>query len=45
MKVDIKSDGSDAVRHDLRRFALQPSPVCDTVHRPVPASVERVMHR
>lgn len=45
VKVDIKADCSDEELDDLLRFAQQHSPVCNTVCRPVPVSIERVRHR
>ena len=45
MKMDIVADCSDAELDDLLRFAQQHSPVCNTVCRPVPVTVERVVHR
>lgn len=45
MKMDIKADCSDEELDDLLRFAQQHSPVCNTVCRPVPVTIERVAHR
>ena len=45
VKVDIKADCSDEELDDLLRFAQQHSPVCNTVCRPVPVSIERMRHR
>ena len=45
MKMDIVADCSDAELDDLLQFAQQHSPVCNTVCRPVPVTVERVVHR
>jgi uncharacterized OsmC-like protein len=43
VKMDIEADCSDAELDDLLRFAQQHSPVCNTVCRPVPVTVERVV--
>ena len=45
VKLDIVADCSDAELDDLLQFAQQHSPVCNTVCRPVPVTVERVVHR
>jgi uncharacterized OsmC-like protein len=45
VKMDIKADCSDAELDELLRFAQRHSPVCNTVCRPVPVSIERVVHR
>lgn len=42
MKMDIVADCSDAELDELLQFAQQHSPVCNTVCRPVPVTVERV---
>jgi hypothetical protein len=43
IEMDIKSpNASDAELDDLLRFAQAHSPVCNTVCRPVPVTVERV---
>jgi uncharacterized OsmC-like protein len=42
IKMDIVADCSDAELDDLLQFAQQHSPVCNTVCRPVPVTVERV---
>jgi uncharacterized OsmC-like protein len=45
VKMDIRADCSDAELDDLLHFAQQHSPVCNTVCRPVPVTVERVAAR
>jgi uncharacterized OsmC-like protein len=45
VKMDIRADCSDAELDDLLRFAQQHSPVCNTVCRPVPVTIERVVAR
>lgn len=45
MKMDIRADCSDAELDDLLAFAQQHSPVCNTVCRPVPVTVERVVRQ
>ena len=40
--MDIEADCSDAELDDLLSFAQQHSPVCSTVCRPVPVTIERV---
>ena len=45
IRMDIKADCSDEELDDLLRFAQQHSPVCNTVCRPVPVTVERVARR
>jgi uncharacterized OsmC-like protein len=42
MKLDIKADCADEELDDLLAFVRKHSPVCETVCRPVPVSVERV---
>lgn len=42
IRMDIKADCSDEELDDLLQFAQQHSPVCNTVCRPVPVTVERV---
>ena len=42
IKMHIKADCSDEELDDLLSFAENHSPVCNTVCRPVPVSVERV---
>jgi uncharacterized OsmC-like protein len=42
LKLHIKADCSDAELDDLLSFAKDHSPVCNTVCRPVPVTVERV---
>ncbi|WP_439860798.1 OsmC family protein [Pseudomonas sp. MBLB4136] len=44
IKMDIEADCSDAELDDLLTFAKEHSPVCNTVCRPVPVTVERVRH-
>ena len=44
IKMDIEADCSDAELDDLLTFAQAHSPVCNTVCRPVPVTVERVRH-
>jgi uncharacterized OsmC-like protein len=43
MRMDIDADCSDAELDDLLRFAQRHSPVCNTVCRPVPVTVGRVV--
>jgi uncharacterized OsmC-like protein len=42
IKIDIKADCSDADLDELVAFAENHSPVCNTVCRPVPVTVNRV---
>jgi uncharacterized OsmC-like protein len=42
IKMDIQADCSDAELDDLLQFAQQHSPVCNTVCRPVPVTIQRV---
>ena len=42
IKMDIKADCSDEELDDLLAFAKNHSPVCNTICRPVPVTVERV---
>jgi uncharacterized OsmC-like protein len=42
IKMQIEADCSDAQLDDLLRFAQGHSPVCNTVCRPVPVTIERV---
>lgn len=42
IRMDIKADCSDAELDELLDFAKDHSPVCNTVCRPVPVTVERV---
>ena len=42
IKMDIKADCSDEELDDLLAFAKDHSPVCNTVCRPVPVTVNRV---
>ena len=42
MRMDIKADCSDEQLDDLMEFVRGHSPVCTTVCRPVPVTVERV---
>ena len=43
IKMDIKADCSEEELNDLLQFAQQHSPVCNTVCRPVPVVIRRVM--
>lgn len=43
MRMQIKADCSDEALDDLLTFVHQHSPVCQTVCRPVPVTLERVM--
>jgi hypothetical protein len=42
VEMDIEADCSDQELEDLIAFARDHSPVCNTVCRPVPVTVERV---
>ena len=42
IKMDIEADCSDDELNDLVAFARDHSPVCNTICRPVPVTVERV---
>jgi uncharacterized OsmC-like protein len=42
IKMDIKADCSDAELDDLLAFAKDHSPVCNTICRPVPVTVQRI---
>ncbi len=42
IKMDIKADCSDEELNELLAFAQEHSPVCNTICRPVPVTVERV---
>ena len=42
MKMDIKADCSDEELDELLAFAKGHSPVCNTVCKPVPVTIERV---
>jgi len=42
IEMDIKADCSDEALDELLAFAKEHSPVCNTVCRPVPVTVERV---
>ena len=42
MKMDIQADCSDEELDDLLEFVRGHSPVCTTVCRPVPVTIERV---
>jgi uncharacterized OsmC-like protein len=44
IKMDIEADCSDEELDELLSFAKDHSPVCNTVCRPVPVTVERVKH-
>lgn len=43
MKMDIKADCSDEALDELLAYVREHSPVCNTVCRPVPVTVERVV--
>jgi uncharacterized OsmC-like protein len=45
LKMDIKADCSDEELDELLRFSQKHSPVCNTVCRPVPVIVERMVNR
>jgi uncharacterized OsmC-like protein len=45
LKMDIKADCSDEELDELLRFSQKHSPVCNTVCRPVPVIVERLVNR
>ena len=45
IKMDIEADCSDEELDELLSFARDHSPVCNTVCRPVPVTVERVKHQ
>jgi len=42
IEMDIKADCSDAELDDLLAFAQDHSPVCNTICRPVPVTIERI---
>jgi uncharacterized OsmC-like protein len=42
IRMDIEADCSDEQLEELLAFAQRHSPVCNTVCRPVPVTVERV---
>jgi uncharacterized OsmC-like protein len=42
IRIDVKADCSDAELDDLLAYAQQHSPICNTICRPVPVTVERV---
>ncbi len=42
--MDIQADCSDAALDELLAFVHSHSPVCDTLMRPVPVTLERVRH-
>ena len=44
IEMDIEADASDEEIEELISFARDHSPVCNTVCRPVPVTVERVKH-
>jgi len=44
VKMDIQADCSDEVLDELLAFVHSHSPVCDTLMRPVPVTLERVRH-
>ncbi len=41
IKMDVETDASDAELADLMAFTKERSPVCNTVCKPVPVSIER----
>jgi len=43
IRMNVKADCSDEELEDLLAFTRQHSPVCNTVCRPVPVTIERVM--
>lgn len=43
VKMHVKADCSDEELDDLLAYAQQHSPICNTICRPVPVVVERVM--
>ena len=43
IRMDIDADCSDAELDELLAFAREHSPVCNTICRPVPVTLERVM--
>ena len=42
IRIDVKADCSDAELDDLLAYAQHHSPICNTICRPVPVTVERV---
>lgn len=42
IRMEIEADCSDAELEDLLSFAREHSPVCNTICRPVPVTVERI---
>ncbi len=44
MKMDIEADCSDETLDELLAFVYAHSPVCDSLRRPVPVTIERVRH-
>lgn len=44
VKMDIQADCSDEALDELLAFVHSHSPVCDTLMRPVPVTLERVHH-
>jgi len=45
LKMDIEADCDDQTLDELLEFACAHSPMCDTLRRPVPVTLERVRHR
>jgi len=45
VKMDIEADCDDQTLDELLEFACAHSPMCDTLRRPVPVTLERVRHR
>lgn len=43
IKMDIQADCSDAELDELLQFAQAHSPVCNTICRPIPVTIERVV--
>ena len=41
IRMDVKADCSDKELDDLLAYAQAHSPVCNTVCRPIPVSIER----
>jgi uncharacterized OsmC-like protein len=45
LKMDIEADCDEETLDELLEFVYRHSPVCDTLCRPVPVTIERVRHR
>jgi uncharacterized OsmC-like protein len=45
IRMDIEADCSEEELDDLLSFAREHAPVCTTVYRPVPVTVERIQRR